>query len=82
MAATFYNMLTGKYPLDFPQNRDPIEVILRDEPIALAVRDRSVSPAVAAVVDRALAVRPENRYASAAEIREIREALRQALPPA
>ena len=28
MTATFYQALTGKYPLDFPPGRDPVEVIL------------------------------------------------------
>ncbi len=69
MAATFYNMLTGALPLDFPRNRDPVRVILDDKPIPIRKRDRTIPPALAAVIDRALAVDPAARYQTASELK-------------
>ncbi len=43
LAATFYNMLTGSYPRDFGAGRDPIEVILQDEPISIRQSRRKCS---------------------------------------
>lgn len=69
IAATFYHMLSGQYPLDFPEDRDPMEVILRDEPVPLRRRDAGIPAPVAEVVDRALAGDPAKRYQTAAEMK-------------
>jgi hypothetical protein len=69
MAATFYNALSGQYPLDFPDNRDPMEVILHDDPVPLCRRDPSIPRPVAEVIDRALLSDPSRRYQDAAEMR-------------
>jgi serine/threonine-protein kinase len=76
MAATFYQILTGKYPLDFPKNRDPMEVILRDEAIPIRKRDPSIPKPLAEVIDRALLSNTTKRYQDASEMRR---ALQQAL---
>jgi pSer/pThr/pTyr-binding forkhead associated (FHA) protein len=69
IAATFYNMLTGRFPLEFPPARDPVEVILHDEPIAIRRRDPSIPGRVAEVLDQALASDPARRYQTAGEMR-------------
>ena len=62
MAATFYSVLTGCFALDFPRGRDPVEVVLGEQPVPLLRRDATISPAVAAVIDRALLPAVEDRY--------------------
>jgi serine/threonine protein kinase len=76
LAATFYNMLTGQLPLDFPPHRDPLEVLLRDEPVPLRRRDPSVPATLANVLDRALLSDLRQRFQTATELkREIQHAL-------
>jgi len=38
LAATFYKLLSGHVPLDFPPDRDPMEVVLGDEPVPLGAQ--------------------------------------------
>jgi serine/threonine protein kinase len=70
MGATFYNMLTGQTPRDFPPGLDPIEIILRGGIIPIRRRDRSIPKKVAEVIDRAVLVTPNDRYQDAAEMRD------------
>jgi serine/threonine-protein kinase len=69
MAATFYKALTGKCPLDFPPNRDPMEVILRDEAVPIRQREPGIPPPLAEVIDRALLCATDKRYQDAAEMK-------------
>lgn len=72
LGATLYRLLTGCYPRDFVDGKNWIVVAL-DQPI-VPIRERlsgrSVPQALAQVVERALAERVEDRYASANEMRE------------
>jgi len=70
LAATFYNMLTGLYPHDFPQGVDPMEVVLGGKPIPIRNRNPRIPRELADVVDQALAMMPSARYPSASEFRE------------
>lgn len=70
MGATFYNALTGRFPLEFAPQRDPITVILQDEPIPLRQREPSIPAAIASVIDRALATGMSKRFQTAREMRE------------
>jgi eukaryotic-like serine/threonine-protein kinase len=70
MGATFYNLLTGYTPRDFPRGRDPIEIILRGDIVPIRRRDRSIPKKVAGVIDRALSNSPNDRYQDATEMRE------------
>jgi serine/threonine protein kinase len=76
MAATFYNMLAGQFPLDFPANRDYVEVLLQDDPVPIRRRDASVPPALASLLDRSLSFDISQRPQSATEFKL---ALQQAL---
>jgi serine/threonine protein kinase len=67
MAATFYNMLTGAFPYDFPAGRDPIDVILNDAVVSLRKRDKTLPPMIATVLDRALAKKPGERFPTASD---------------
>lgn len=69
MGATFYNMLTGRLPHDFPPTKDPGEVVLHGEAVPIRKRDASVAKNLASVIDRALATRPEDRYENGEDMR-------------
>lgn len=76
IAATFYHLLSGQFPLDFPANRDPVEVILHDDPVPLRRRHAELPAAICKVLDGALLTNPKKRYANAAELKA---ALKKAL---
>ena len=77
IAATLYKTLTGKYPLDFPDNRDPMEVLLRDEAIPVRQRKANIPGAVADVIDRALLSDTSQRYQDASAMKTaLQKALR------
>jgi serine/threonine protein kinase len=80
IAATFYHMLTGRFPLDFPRDRDPMEVILHDEPVAIRQREASLPASVAEVIDRGLATDTARRYQTAGEFRAALEQATGAAP--
>ena len=76
MGATFYEMLTGEPPLEFNEDRDPVDVILRCEMVPIRERDESIPEEVAQVIEHALQVNEDDRYPTA---HEFREALKRAL---
>jgi len=65
MAATFYFLLTGCSPHEFPPDRDPLVAILDGSPIPLRERDPGIPPRIAEVVDRALAIDIAQRHPDA-----------------
>ena len=69
MGATIYNMLTGTFPYPFSKERDPIDVILNEAVLPIRQRDKSLPASIAAVLDRALAKKPKDRYQTAGELR-------------
>ncbi|MFO0571511.1 MAG: protein kinase [Polyangiaceae bacterium] len=69
MGATFYNMLTGSVPLDFPADTDPIAVILQGRIVPARTRNPSLDPRVASVIDHSLEPDPSKRFHTAAEFR-------------
>jgi hypothetical protein len=70
VGATLYYFLAGTYPHDVAEGDDPVRVILSRAPISIRDRSANVPEALAAVVDRALSPIPEQRFTSAAEMRE------------
>ena len=68
LGATFYNMLTGATPRDFPKGCDPLEVILKGEIIPIRRRDSGIPAGLAEVLDRAVAASAKDRYADAGEM--------------
>ncbi len=50
-----------------------MEVVLRDEPVPLAQRNPEIPAAIASFIDKALAMEPDQRFASATEMRQALE---------
>lgn len=76
LGATFYNMLTGVTPRDFPKGCDPLEVILKCEIIPIRRRDPSIPAGLAEVIDRAVAASAKDRYVDAGEMLEAMQKVR------
>ena len=72
--AALYFWLARATPHDFSTGKDPYAVILEEDIVPLAERRPGLPPGLVALVHRALAREPEQRFASAA-------AMRQALLP-
>jgi serine/threonine protein kinase len=81
IAATFYHILTGRFPRDFPPQATHVEmfkVILTRDAVPIRDREPGIPAAVADVLDRALRTGLTERYKNAGEMRQ---ALEPALPP-
>ena len=77
-AATLYTLLTGKLVFDMPDRfHEQILMILHDDPVPLRARRPELPEKLEAVVHRALAKRPEERFA---DVREFRDALAGGTP--
>ena len=70
MAATFYHMLTGCTPFNFPPGKDPIIVVLQQKPTPIKQRLAGIPAQLAQVIDNALLDRPEQRYPDAGALLE------------
>ncbi|HAH07651.1 MAG TPA: serine/threonine protein kinase [Elusimicrobia bacterium] len=68
VGATFYTLLTGSYVYDF-EGGDPFRAVLEGRTVALSRRGPGLPERLAAVLDQAVAVEPERRFPSAAEMR-------------
>jgi eukaryotic-like serine/threonine-protein kinase len=69
LGATLYFMLTKRYARDFLPEKDPLQVILKGGVVPIRNRDPRIPEALAAVVDRAVADKIEDRFSSARELR-------------
>lgn len=70
MGATIYTALTGRCPRECKPERDPIQAVLSEEIVPLRRWAPGVPETVAAVIERALAPDPSERFESAADFRE------------
>ncbi len=68
IGATFYNMLTGFTPRDYPKGTDPMEVILQNRIVPLSDRGRSIPGQLAHIVDTAVNADVNKRYQDAGEM--------------
>jgi eukaryotic-like serine/threonine-protein kinase len=76
LAATMYSMLTGSSPYVIEKGQAPLEAVLKARTIPLGERLPSLPNRLIAVLDRAMALKPENRYQTAVEfLMELRQAL-------
>jgi serine/threonine-protein kinase len=67
--ALLYYLLTARYPYDFPERLEQkIMKILLEDPVPIRARRQDLPEELTAIVDRALARRPQDRYASAREM--------------
>ncbi len=79
MGVTLYYLLTGSFSLEFPKpsqikrgvmpNKDPIRMILEDEPRPVRSQRPDLPFPLCAVVDRAVAKEAADRYQTATEFR-------------
>lgn len=74
--ATFYSMLTGQLPRDFPPGCDPLQIILRGEIIPIGKRDPRIPRGLAAVLDKAIQANPKARFQDAAEMLAVLKSVR------
>jgi hypothetical protein len=70
VGAVLHEILAGEPPFAAPTRQAVVRRMMHDMPSALANRRPDVSPSVAAAVWRALAKRPDDRYASASAFSE------------
>ncbi|MCF8038560.1 MAG: protein kinase [Desulfohalobiaceae bacterium] len=76
LAATFYTLLTGKSPRDFPPGKDIWLNILQSDPVPIRRRDPAIPKKLAKVIDRALVDKPRIGISSIADFsRKVRQAL-------
>lgn len=68
LGATLFALLTGRPPFEGPGPFAVVHAVLHGEPDWQALRARAVPAALERVLRRALARRPEERFASAAEL--------------
>jgi len=68
MGATMYYLLTGSFPFDFPDKRDPMDVILNDDVVPIRKRAPSLPKPLAAAIDHAVTKKHKERYPNAGEL--------------
>ena len=73
IGATFYNMLTGELPRDFPPGKDEMQVILNGGIVPIRKRDSAIPKKLAEVIDRAIVDETQGRWQSACEMRNALE---------
>jgi serine/threonine protein kinase len=70
LGGTFYFVLTGRVPFDGESAMEKLVKHLMDEPEPVEGRRPDVPPAVAGIVRRLMAKKPEHRYQTPAELAE------------
>ena len=70
LGVVLYQAVTGKLPFQGESITETITQIIRDEPIPTAEANTHISAGLAAVVDRCLRKKKEDRFGSAAELAE------------
>lgn len=82
LGVLLFRLLTGTFPFNKPL---PIAIItqhIREQPPLITTISPDLPPALAAVVDRALAKKPGDRYQTAGELAQaVEQALRETPPP-
>lgn len=73
LGATFYWLLTRELPREEKPGQDPLDAVLSNNVIPITERRPDLPPALVIVLDRALALDPENRFASGGEMLEALE---------
>jgi serine/threonine protein kinase len=79
LAVILYEVLTGKLPFDAKSAMDYIQLHVTGRPVPLSQRvpGKTFPPLLDAVIDRALAKKPEDRFASAADFATAMQAVMQ-----
>jgi eukaryotic-like serine/threonine-protein kinase len=69
MAATLYHMLTGQFPRNFPEGKDPWRTVLETDALPIRRRQPDLPASLAEVIDRALVDKPDIPFKSAAQFK-------------
>ena len=67
-AASLYQLLTGKFPYRFAPKRDPIDIILNENPVTIRDRMPGLPSELATVIDKALVRNPKDRFPDAGKL--------------
>jgi eukaryotic-like serine/threonine-protein kinase len=70
IGAVLYHMLTGKIPYEAKEGQSPIDVVFEGRIIPIRNRYVKLPRKLCRVVDKALAVKPEERFETAREFRD------------
>jgi serine/threonine protein kinase len=70
LGVVLYQAVTGKLPFQGESITETITQIIRDEPVPTAQANPRIAPGLAAIVDRCLRKKKEDRFGSAAELAE------------
>jgi serine/threonine protein kinase len=68
LRASLYQLLTGKFPFRFDPKRDPIDIILNENPVPIRDRMPGLKKNLAAVIDKALVRNPRDRSPDAGKL--------------
>ena len=66
-AATLYH-LTGKSPYRFDPKRDPIDIILNENPVPIRERLPGLAKEIAITIDKSLVRNPKRRFPDAGKL--------------
>jgi len=67
-AASLYQLLTGKFPYRFDAKRDPIDIILNENPVPIRERMPGLQKEISTVIDKALVRNPKDRFQDAGKL--------------
>lgn len=67
-AASLYHLLSGKFPYSFDPKRDPIDIILNENPVPMRDRMPGLDKTLAAIIDKSLVRNPKDRFQDAAKL--------------
>ncbi len=67
-AASLYQLLTGKFPYRFDPKRDPIDIILNENPVPIRERMPGLEKDLAAIIDQSLVQNPKDRFPDAGKL--------------
>ena len=60
----------GCFVYDFPEKANPYKVILEGKVVPIAKRKTGIPKEIAAVIDKAISPKPQNRYPTAMEMKK------------
>ncbi len=66
--ATLYHLLTGKFPYRFDSKRDPIDIILNENPVPIRDRLPALEKQLAAIIDKSLVRNTKDRFPDAGKL--------------
>jgi serine/threonine protein kinase len=67
-AAFLYQLHIGKFPYRFDPKRDPIDIILNENPVPIRDRMPGLAKEIAHVIDKALVRNPKSRFTDAGKL--------------